>query len=134
MHNIKKMLWFSLGMICLGISYIGVVTPGIPWSTPAVGAAFCFAKSNKAWHDWLMNHRLFGAFLRDWTEHRVFPRKGKWMMFITMDISLIIMWTTTHNVWLVMGVALIMALVCAWAFRLPETRSQAEQKLNHTDN
>lgn len=76
----------------------------------------------------MMNHRLFGAFLRDWSEHRVFPRRGKIMMFITMDISLIILWLTTHNLWLVIGVAAVMAATCAWAFRLPETRAQALER------
>ena len=41
--NIKKALWFSLGCILLVIAFIGVYLPGLPWSTPAVGAAFCFA-------------------------------------------------------------------------------------------
>ncbi len=128
MNKFKKTLWFTLGIICLGIAYIGVITPGIPWSTPAVAAAFCFAKSSKRWHDYMMNHRVFGPFLRDWSEHRVFPRRGKIMMFITMDISLIILWITTQNVWLVLGVAAVMAITCAWAFRLPNTRAEAEQR------
>ena len=128
MNKFKKTLWFTLGIICLGIAYIGVITPGIPWSTPTVAAAFCFAKSSKRWHDYMMNHRVFGPFLRDWSEHRVFPRRGKIMMFITMDISLIILWITTQNVWLVLAVAAVMAITCAWAFRLPNTRAEAEQR------
>lgn len=133
MNKFKKMMWFSLGILCLGIAYMGVVTPGIPWSTPAVAAAFCFAKSSKKWHDYMMNHKLFGTFLRDWSEHRVFPRRGKIMMFITMDISLIMLWLTTHNMWLVMGVAVLMACTCAWAFRLPETRAQALARKSDSD-
>lgn len=133
MNNFRKSLWFTLGIMCLGIAYVGVITPGIPWSTPAVAAAFCFAKSSKTWHDYMMNHRLFGAFLRDWSEHRVFPRRGKIMMFITMDISLIILWVSTQNIWLVLGVAAVMACTCAWAFRLPETRQQAIQR-SHMSN
>ena len=41
--NIKKMLWFSLGCILLAVAFVGVYLPGLPWSTPAVGAAYCFA-------------------------------------------------------------------------------------------
>lgn len=112
-------MWFSLGIIMLGIAYIGIVTPGIPWSTPSVAAAFCFAKSSKRWHDWLMNHPLFGAFLRNWSEKRVFPTRGKWMMVITMDISLVILILTTGNLWLAAGVGIVMFLVCVWAWRFP---------------
>ena len=119
MKKFIKVLWFSLGIVLLGIAYIGVVTPGIPWSTPTVGAAYCFAKSNEKWHRWLMNHKLFGPFLQNWTQKRVFPTKGKWAMVITMDVSLIILWFTTGNFWLCVGVATLMAIGAVWAWRYP---------------
>jgi hypothetical protein len=128
-QKIIKSLWFCLGIICLGIAYIGVVTPGIPWSTPTVGAAFCFAKSNKRWHDWIMNHKLFGPFLRNWSEKRVFPTAGKWAMVITMDCSLIILWFTTGNWLLVMGIGVMMLLVVIWAWRFPGTVDEYQQRV-----
>jgi uncharacterized membrane protein YbaN (DUF454 family) len=129
MDRFRKAVWFTLGMICLGIAYIGVVTPGIPWSTPTVGAAFCFAKSSKRWHDWIMNHRLFGPFLRNWSEKRVFPRAGKWAMVITMDISLIMLWITTGDWRIVGSVALMMLLVSIWAFRYPSTVEEYQRRV-----
>jgi uncharacterized membrane protein YbaN (DUF454 family) len=128
MHKIKKALWFTLGMLLLGVAYIGVVTPGIPWSTPAVGAAYCFAKSSDRWHNFLMNHPLFGPFLRNWSEKRVFPSTGKWAMVITMDVSLIILWFTTYNWKLVGGVAIGMALCAVWALRYPSTPEEHEER------
>jgi uncharacterized membrane protein YbaN (DUF454 family) len=119
MGNLRKAFWFTLGIICLAVAYVGLVTPGIPWSTPTVLAAFCFAKSSKRWHDWIMNHRLFGPFLRNWSERRVFPTMGKWSMVITMDISLVILWITTGNWKLVLGIGIMMLLVSIWAFRFP---------------
>jgi uncharacterized membrane protein YbaN (DUF454 family) len=121
MDKVKKTIWMILGFICLGIAYIGIVTPGIPWSTPAVGAAYCFAKGSTRWHNWIMNHRLFGPFLKNWSEKRVFPKVGKIAMVVTMDISLIILWFTTHNWKLVAGVGLGMALCAIWALRYPSS-------------
>jgi uncharacterized membrane protein YbaN (DUF454 family) len=128
MIEIKKALWFTLGMLLLGLAYIGVVTPGIPWSTPIVGAAYCFAKSSKKWHDYIMNHRLFGPFLRNWSEKRVFPLYGKVAMVVTMDISLIILWFTTGNWKLVAGVATGMALCAIWALRYPSSAEEYEAR------
>ena len=119
MNKFKKMMWMALGFICLGIAYIGVVTPGIPWSTPTVGAAYCFAKGSERWHNWIMNHKLFGPFLSNWGEKRVFPTAGKWAMVITMDCSLIIMWFTTHNWKAVVGTGIFMMLCAIWAWRYP---------------
>lgn len=128
MKNIKKTAWIVLGFICLAIAYIGIVTPGIPWSTPTVGAAFCFAKGSDRWHQWIMNHKLFGPFLRNWSEKRIFPTKAKWAMVITMDSSLIILWLTTHNWKLVAGTAVVMALVAIWALRYPGSLEAWEQR------
>jgi len=128
MHKLRKALWFSLGLILLAVAYIGVITPGIPWSTPSVGAAYCFAKSNERWHRWLMNHKLFGPFLTNWQEKRVFPTKGKWMMVITMDVSLVILVLTTQNVLLVVGVGLIMLIVCTWAWRFPGSVDEYQRR------
>ena len=128
MNKIKKAIWMTLGFICLGIAYIGVVTPGIPWSTPTVGAAYCFAKGSDRWHNWIMNHKLFGPFLRNWAEKRVFPTYGKWAMVITMDVSLIILWFTTQNWKLVLGVGLGMALCALWALRFPSTPEEYDAR------
>lgn len=128
MSKITKAFWVSLGFIFLAIAYIGIVTPGIPWSTPTVIAAYCFAKGSERWHNWIMNHKLFGPFLKNWSEKRVFPIYGKWAMFITMDISLIILWVTTQNWKLVLSIGLMMMLVAIWAWRFPSSVEEYDKR------
>ena len=118
----------TLGFIFLGIAYIGVITPGIPWSTPTVIAAYCFAKGSERWHNWIMNHRLFGPFLRNWSEKRVFPTYGRWAMVATMDASLIIVWFTTYNWKLVLGLALGMLVCAVWAWRYPHSAEEYDRR------
>ena len=128
MDKIKKAIWMTLGFICLGIAYIGVVTPGIPWSTPSLIAAWCFSKSSERWHNYIVNHKLFGPFIRDWQGGRVFPTMAKWAMFICMDVSLLIIWFTTYNVKLTMGVGLFMLFWMIWASRYPGSKEEAERR------
>jgi uncharacterized membrane protein YbaN (DUF454 family) len=128
MNKIKKYLWMTAGFFFLGVAYIGVITPGIPWSTPTVAAAFCFSKGSDRWHNWIMNHKLFGPFLRNWSEKRVFPLAGKWAMVATMDISLIVLWFTTYNWKLVAGVGLGMALCALWAWRYPSSPEEYQRR------
>ena len=132
MKNIRKTAWIVAGFICLVVAYIGIIVPGIPWSTPTVSAAFCFAKGSDRWHNWLMNHKFFGPFLRNWKEKRIYPTKAKWAMFIMMDISLITLWLTTGNWMAVAGLAIIMAVILFWAYRLPgsEEEWQKRQRLS----
>ena len=105
----KRQLWFTLGILSLGIAYIGIVTPGLPFSHFLVFAAFCFSKSSKRMHDWLYNHKYFGPFLTNWTEHKVFPLKMKYMMIAVMSSSLAILWFTTYNWKAVIGSGIIAA-------------------------
>ncbi len=129
MQKVSRALWFTAGLLFLGIAYIGVVTPGIPWSTPSVVAAFCFARSNDKWYQWLMNHKLFGAFLSNWQQNRIFPQRAKWAMVISMDISLIILWFTTGNVVLCLTVAAAMLVGGVWAWRYPGSIQEYQNRI-----
>jgi uncharacterized protein len=124
----KKFLWKMLGFAFLGVAYIGVVTPGIPWSTPCLIAAYCFAKGSEKWNNWIMNHRIFGPFIKDWNEKRIYPSKVKWIMFIGMDISLVTIWFTTYNLTLLISMALFFSLVMIWALRYPSTIEEYEKR------
>jgi hypothetical protein len=133
--TIKKVVWNALGFASLGMAYIGVVTPGIPFSIFLVGAAYCFAKVNPKMHAWLYNHKYFGPFLTNWNEKRVFPFNGKIAMILVMDSSLVIMWYTTQNLKAVAWTAATMFLVAVWAWRFPSTveeynrRKEAGEKI-----
>ncbi len=115
----KKLLWKILGFLSLGMAYIGIVTPGIPFSIFLVFAAYCFAKSSPKMHDWLYNHPRFGPFLTNWTQKKVFPTKGKYLMILVMSSSLVILWVTTYNVKAVIYSGISMLLVAIWAWRFP---------------
>lgn len=126
--NIRKTVWTVLGIIFLGIAYIGTIVPGIPWSTPCILAAWCFSKSSDRFHNYMLNHKLFGPFIRNWRDNRVYPTKVKWIMFICMDISLIIIWVTTQNLVLFISVALFMAFWMIWAIRYPGTIEEWQRR------
>ena len=82
-------------------------------------------------HNWIMNHKLFGPFLRNWREKRVFPTKGKWAMVITMDVSLIIIWVTTGNILYTVGIGLVMLLVAVWAWRFPGSVEEWQRRIDN---
>ena len=117
--NIKKALWFGIGMMSLGMAYIGFVVPGIPFSIFLVFSAYCFTKSSKKWHDWLYDHKYFGPFLRNWIEKKVFPTWAKYSMIIVMSSSLAFLWYATGNMKAVLWSGGFMALVAIWAWRYP---------------
>ena len=126
---IKKYLWMGLGFLSLGMAYIGVVVPGIPFSVFLVFAAYCFAKSSKKWHDWLYNHKYFGPFLTNWTQKKVFPTWAKYMMITVMSSSLAFLWFSTGNIKAVVWSGGFMALVAIWAWRYPGSVEEQERRV-----
>lgn len=116
----KKILWQIAGFTSLGLAYLGLITPGLPWSIFVVFAAYCFAKSSKKMENWIYNHKIFGPFLTNWTTKKVFPLKAKYFMLITMSSSLAIMYFTVP-VTAVLFSGAFMALVAIWAWKYPNT-------------
>jgi uncharacterized membrane protein YbaN (DUF454 family) len=125
----KKMLWKLLGFLSLGMAYVGVVTPGIPYSIFVVFAAYCFAKGSPKMHAWLYNHKLFGPFLTNWGTKRVFPLKMKWFMVAMMTSSLIIMWFTGVKPIGILSTAVFMAVVATWAWRYPSSVEEHDKRI-----
>jgi uncharacterized protein len=128
--NIRKALWFTLGIILVGVAYLGVILPGLPWSTPAVGAAYCFAKSSDRMHRWIYGHPIFGPFLLGWQEKRIFPTKAKYLMVVTMCSSLLVMWLTTGNLIAIAWTAAFMACVVVWGWRYPGSEAEWQRRTN----
>lgn len=128
MSKIKKYLWMAAGFLFLGIAYIGVIVPGIPWSTPSAIAAYCFGKSSERFHNYMLNHKLFGPFIKDWADGRVYPNKIKWIMFICMDASLVIFYLVTQNWKATLGMGAFFALVLLWASRYPGTKEESDRR------
>lgn len=128
MIKFQKIIYFSLGIFCLGIAYLGTIIPGLPWTTPAFLAMLCFAKSSDRWHGWMMNHKLFGPFLKRWQEKKVYPTKIKWIMFISMVISLGILIVTTQNWNLCLAVGIFMTFWMLWAIRYPGSEEEYNRR------
>lgn len=126
--KVKKYLWMATGFLFLGVAYIGVIVPGIPWSTPSLIAAYCFSKSSERFHNYMLNHKLFGPFIKDWRDNKVFPSKAKWLMFFSMDVSLVIFYLATQNWKATLGMGVFFAFIILWASRLPGNRAEAERR------
>ena len=125
----KKLFWNILGFLSLGMAYVGVITPGVPYSIFVVFAAYCFSKGSERMHRWIYNHRLFGPFLTNWNTKRVFPQKMKYFMLFMMSTSLMIMWLTSVPVRGIIYTALFMLCVAVWAWRFPSSVEEYDRRM-----
>ncbi len=124
----KKLFWNILGFLSLGMAYIGVITPGIPYSPFVVFSAYCFSKGSERMHRWIYNHKIFGPFLTNWNEKRVFPQKMRYLMFFMMILSLVLMYTGGVKPIGIISTSVFMALVAVWACRYPNSVEEHDRR------
>lgn len=62
----KKKLAVLAGFLAVGIGTVGMFIPLIPTVPFLLLAAWLFAGSSQKFHDWLLNHRIFGEYIRNY--------------------------------------------------------------------
>ncbi|MGB0496709.1 MAG: YbaN family protein [Rubricella sp.] len=92
-----RTIWFLLGLLSLGLGMLGAALPLLPTVPFILLAAFFFSRSSEAWHNWLINHGIFGPMISDWNEHRAISRRvkgiatgtimGVWIFSLTVGVS-----------------------------------------------
>ena len=115
----KKIFLLSLGWLCVGLAFVGILIPGIPTTIFLIIALWAFTKSSKRLRNWLLNHKRFGPILRNWQEHRVVPLRAKILMVILQISVVIIVQYTFDNLIISFGLAAILVLVASYVLSLP---------------
>jgi uncharacterized membrane protein YbaN (DUF454 family) len=89
---LKRYLLIALGTLCLAIGIVGIFTPILPTTPFLLLAAFCYLRSSARFYRWLMNNRVFGGYIRSYTEGRGIPLKVKLftitLLWVTIGISI----------------------------------------------
>ena len=121
-----KYLYILIGLLFVGVAYLGVLLPGVPTTFPALLALWFFGKSSRRLERWLKYNRLFGKYLRNWEEKRIYPRSGKIAMYIVLTISNLIFFLKFPLSLFLAFSAVTIALVL-WSLPYPENESEYEE-------
>ncbi|MEM9384398.1 MAG: YbaN family protein [Pseudomonadota bacterium] len=85
-----RILWFSIGAIALALGALGVLLPLLPTTPFVLLAAYCFARSSRRCHRWLLEHALFGPLIIDWQREGAISRRAKVAAAVSMAAILIL--------------------------------------------
>ncbi len=77
MRNSRKFLFYCCGWTAIVLGVVGIFLPILPTTPFAILAAWCFSKSSEKWHQWLLNHKIFGPTIREWEKDGVINPRAK---------------------------------------------------------
>ena len=72
-----RFFWISVGLIALSVGFAGIIRPLVLKVPLVLLASFCFAKSSKRLHSWLISHKTFGPMIHDWNRSGAISRNAK---------------------------------------------------------
>ena len=80
-------VYLLLGLVSIAVALIGIFLPLIPTTGPVLLAAFFFARSSDRLHGWLLSHKRFGPFIRNFQDGRGIPLRGKIIAVSAMSLA-----------------------------------------------
>ncbi len=114
-----RAIWLSVGIVSVILGVIGVFLPILPTVPFMILAAFCFARSNKAWERKLLDHPRYGPPLRAWREKGIVGRRAKIAATIGFAGSIIIGLMTLKTPWVLVPPA-VAVVSGSWLWMRPE--------------
>jgi uncharacterized membrane protein YbaN (DUF454 family) len=120
-----RLFFLALGWVCVIFGFAGIVLPLLPTTPFLLLALWAFTRCSPALGHWLRNHQTFGAYIRDWDEHRIVPVKAKIAAITMMSASFCWLVFGTNAPWYVAIVTgVILLCVATWLITRPSERSR----------
>ena len=76
-----------VGCVSLALGILGIFLPMLPTTPFLLLSAAAWVKASPSLYEWLLNHKLFGKYIRNYREHRAIPLRVK-------IISVLFVWLT----------------------------------------
>ena len=90
MKRLSKLAWGICGSISLLLGIIGIPLPLLPTVPFLLLAAFCFSRSSKRLHRWLVNHKTWGPLIHQWHTHGAISKGSKSLAMASMVLVFVL--------------------------------------------
>lgn len=82
-----RILFSVLGCLSLALGVVGIFVPLLPTTPFLLLSAALWVRSSPRLYGWLLAHRLFGTYIRNYRENRAVPLRAK-------VVTLALMWAS----------------------------------------
>ena len=102
----RKCILITIGVLSVVLATVGIVLPLLPTTPFLLLSAACFLRSSDRLYSWLLSHRWFGSYIRNYREHRALPMRAK-------VLTVLLLWITLGYtiIWFVDSIAIRILLV-----------------------
>jgi len=84
-----KPFYNAAGVLAVLLGILGLFLPLLPTTPFLLLASWCFARGSDRLHRWLLSHRVFGAYLRNFEAGRGIPLKAKIVATVMLWASML---------------------------------------------
>jgi len=114
------------GTISLALGIVGIVLPVLPTTPFLLLTAYCYDRGSERLHTWLMNNRVFGEYIRNYSEGRGIPLRAKVtaisVLWVTICISayFFMPWLWVRVILVIIAVSVTIHLIRSPTYRRRE--------------
>ncbi|EGQ3847923.1 DUF454 domain-containing protein [Staphylococcus pseudintermedius] len=120
-----RYLLLGIGGIFTLLGFAGAVLPLLPTTPFLLVAVLCFAKSSDRFHDWLIQTKVYQAYVEDFRKHRGYTMKKKIQLLISLYIvvgfSIWMVDVTMIRLGLLVMVVIQTMVLFTWVKTLPKS-------------
>ena len=133
--DIRKAVLIFAGTVCVALGVLGMFLPLLPTTVFLLMAAYCYSRSSERFHDWLLNNRLCGSYIRNYKSGQGISMRQKVttisILWVSISVSIWLLggkfWVTLLLLAIAIGVTL--HLVLLKTYRPESPNPQAEQDI-----
>ena len=119
-----------VGVLAIGLGTAGIFLPVLPSTPFFLLAAACFVRSSDRLYKWLISHKGFGPYLRNYREHRAITLPAK-------IVTLILLWGTIGYTIFVMDAlalrVLLLVIACGVTLHIVRLKTMSSKATPNTD-
>ncbi|WP_353065324.1 YbaN family protein [Arcanobacterium hippocoleae] len=135
MKRHMRIIYLLCGFIALGLATLGVILPLLPTTPFLLLAVFCFARSSEKLHAYVLNHQVFGQYLRDYQNHEMTTGNKTFTIILMWSGMFLSAWLAKFNLAAVITLFVIGTGVTIHLLSLRKPRRrrwQNRQKYSHS--
>ena len=120
-----RALYLSAGFLALFLGILGAILPVLPTTPFVLLAAACFARGSEYFHRKLLENRIAGPIIREWTLYRSIPQRVKRWVYFLMTLSFGSSIWIVPELWQKVMLVVIGSVLAVFVWRIPVREIQS---------